>query len=260
MKQIAFGALSAALATASPVIAQEERRNLPETEITLADVETISPALRKYTEDTVLAEVWTRPDLSARDRSIVTVAALIARNQTIEMRFYVERALDSGVAPAELSEIITHLAFYSGFPNAMSAVAVAKDIFKQRGIGLDQVPSASPELLPQSADAEAAREKTVSEMVGPVSQGVVDYTDMLFDEIWQRPDLTPRDRSLVTVTALIVSGQTAQVDFHLGKAMDNGLTRAQASEVLTHLAFYGGWPNVFSAVPVVKEVFAKREG
>ena len=158
MKQIAFGALSAALATASPVIAQEERRNLPETEITLADVETISPALRKYTEDTVLAEVWTRPDLSARDRSIVTVAALIARNQTIEMRFYVERALDSGVAPAELSEIITHLAFYSGFPNAMSAVAVAKDIFKQRGIGLDQVPSASPELLPQSADAEAARE------------------------------------------------------------------------------------------------------
>jgi 4-carboxymuconolactone decarboxylase len=93
-----------------------------------------------------------------------------------------------------------------------------------------------------------------------VSQGVVDYTDMLFDDVWQRPGLAPRDRSLVTVSALIVSGHSAQVTFHLNRAMDSGLTKAQASEMLTHLAFYGGWPNVFSVVPVVKEVLAKREG
>jgi 4-carboxymuconolactone decarboxylase len=208
----------------------------------------------------VLGELWSRPDLSLRDRSVVTVAALIARNQAVEMPFYFERALDSGVTPAELSEIVTHLAFYSGFPNAMAAMVVAKDVFAQHGIGVDQLPRASPDLLPQDGAAEAAREKTVRETVGPVSQGVVDYTDMLFDDVWQRPGLAPRDRSLVTVSALIVSGQSAQVTFHLNRAMDNGLTKAQASEMLTHLAFYGGWPNVFSAVPVVKEVFAKREG
>jgi 4-carboxymuconolactone decarboxylase len=72
--------------------------------------------------------------------------------------------------------------------------------------------------------------------------------------------LAPRDRSLVTVSALIAAGQVAQVPFHLNKAMDNGLTRAQASEVLTHLAFYAGWPNVMSAVPIVKGVFEKRQG
>ena len=58
-----------------------------------------------------------------------------------------------------------------------------------------------------------------------------------------RPDLAPRDRSLVTVSALIASGQVAQIPYHLNRAMDNGLTREQAGEVLTHLAFYVGWPN-----------------
>jgi 4-carboxymuconolactone decarboxylase len=70
--------------------------------------------------------------------------------------------------------------------------------------------------------------------------------------------LTPRDRSLVTLSALIAAGQSAQISFHLNKAMDNGLTQAQASEVLTPLAFYVGWPNAMSAVPVVKGVFDSR--
>lgn len=83
--------------------------------------------------------------------------------------------------------------------------------------------------------------------VGPVSMGLVQYTgDLLFKDLWLRPDLAPRDRSLITVSALIASGQVAQMSFHLSKAMDNGLTKAQASEVLTHLAFYAGWPNAVS--------------
>jgi 4-carboxymuconolactone decarboxylase len=89
--------------------------------------------------------------------------------------------------------------------------------------------------------------------------GVVQYTgDVLFHDLWLRPALAPRDRSLVTVSALIASGHVAQIPYHLNRAMDNGLTQAQASEVLTHLAFYAGWPNVFSAIPVAKEVFEKR--
>jgi 4-carboxymuconolactone decarboxylase len=89
--------------------------------------------------------------------------------------------------------------------------------------------------------------------------GVVQYTrDVLFHDLWLRTALAPRERSLVTVSALIASGHVAQIPYHLNRAMDNGLTQAQASEVLTHLAFYAGWPNVFSAIPVAKEVFEKR--
>ena len=222
-------------------------------------IRTVAPALEKYTQSRLLGEVWKRPGLSPRDRSIVTLAALIARDQTIEMPYYVNLALDNGVTPREISEIITHLAFYSGWANAISAVAVAKDVFARRGIGADQLPAASPQLLPLDEAAEAQRAARVGEQFGKVAPGIVQYTtDVLFRDLWLRPDLAPLDRSLVTVSALIASGQVAQVPYHLNRAMDNGLTQAQASEVITHLAFYVGWPNAFSALPVAKDVFEKR--
>ena len=203
--------------------------------------------------------LWKRPGLTPRDRSIVTIAALIARNQTIEMPYYFNLALDNGVKPREISEIITHLAFYSGWENAVPAVAVAKDVFVQRKIGADQLPPALPTLLPLDKTAEERRAANVEQEFGSVAPGVVQYTtDVLFRDLWLRPDLVPRDRSLVTVSALIASGHSAQITYHLNRAMDNGLTREQAAEVVTHLAFYSGWPNVFSALPVVKDVFEKR--
>jgi len=225
----------------------------------LDDMRTVAPALEKYTQGRLLGDVWKRPGLAPRDRGIVTLAALIARNQTIEMRYYLNLALDNGVKPREISEIITHLAFYSGWGNAMAAVTVAKDVFAQRKIGTDQLPAASPQLLPLDQAAEAQRATRVEEQFGTAAPGVVqNTTDLLFRDLWLRPDLAPRDRSLVTVSALIASGQVAQIPYLLNRAMDNGLTQAQASETLTHLAFYVGWPNVFSALPVAKDVFEKR--
>ena len=85
------------------------------------DVRAVAPALEKYKQDTLFGELWKRPDLNPRDRSIVTLAALITRNQTTELPHYLDAALDNGVKPAEISEIITHLAFYAGWGNAMAA-------------------------------------------------------------------------------------------------------------------------------------------
>jgi 4-carboxymuconolactone decarboxylase len=114
-------------------------------------------------------------------------------------------------------------------------------------------------LLPIDKENEAKRATMVEQQFGKIAPGLVEYTtDVLFRDLWLRPDLAPRDRSLVTVSALIASGQVAQVTYHLNKAMDNGLTREQAGEVVTHLAFYAGWPNAFSAVSVVKAVIEKR--
>jgi 4-carboxymuconolactone decarboxylase len=94
---------------------------------------------------------------------------------------------------------------------------------------------------------------------GSAVPGLAQFTtDVLFRDLWLRPGLAPRDRSLVTVSSLVALGQTAQLAGHLNRAMDNGLTRAQASEAVAHLAFYAGWPNAFSAVPVVKGVFDNR--
>lgn len=243
--------------------AEEEKSmsqpNVHQPTITTEDVAKVSPALERYTNGPVRGNLWKRPDLSPRDRSIVTLAALVARNHTVEMPYYLDLALDSGVRPAEVSEIITHLAFYSGWGNAMSAAAVAKDLFARRKIAADQLPQASLRLIPLDKAAEEKRAATVEQQFGSVAPGLVQYTtDLLFNDLWLRPDLAPRDRSLVTVSALIAAGQVAQMPFHLNKAMDNGLTRAQAAEVITHLAFYVGWPNAMSALPVAKEVFDKR--
>jgi 4-carboxymuconolactone decarboxylase len=222
-------------------------------------VHMVAPALEAYARDTVFGSLWKRPELSPRDRSIVTLSVLIARNQTIELPFYLGLALDNGVKPAEISEIITHLAFYSGWANAVLAALSTRAVFEQRGIGADQLPAATVSLLPLDQKAEEQRAARVEEQAGTATPGLVQYTtDILFRDLWLRPGLAPRDRSLVTVSALIASGQVAQVPYHLNRAMDNGLTRAEAGEVVTHIAFYAGWPNAFSALPVVKSVFDAR--
>lgn len=218
-----------------------------------------SPALQHYTQDLVLGQVWQRPGLSPRDRSIVTLAVLVARNQGGELPFHFRRALDNGVKPGELSEIVTHLAFYTGWGNATAADRILGEVFAERRIDAARLPGAKVAPLPLDQAAEAQRARSVGDNFGKVAPGVVQYTtDALFRDLWLRPGLAPRDRSLVTVGALVAGGQVAQVTYHLNRAMDNGLSEAEASEALTQLAFYAGWPNVFSAMPVFKEVFAKR--
>ena len=256
---------SAAIAILSLVAMQSARTEETATMIgskpmlTYEDVRKVAPALAAYTQNRLLGDVWKRPGLAPRDRSIVTLAALIARNQIIEMPYHFNLALDNGVKPQEISEIITHLAFYAGWANAMAAVAVAKDVFAARHVGADQLPAVSVTPLPIDQAAEAKRATSVEAQFGASFPGVVQYTtDVLFRDLWLRPDLAPRDRSLVTVSALIANGQTAQLTPHLNRAMDNGLTQTEASEAITQLAFYVGWPNVFSAMPVAKDVFEKR--
>jgi len=88
-----------------------------------------APKLSELTKNVLFGDVWERPGLSKRDRSLITVAALIALNRSEQLRFHLGRALENGVTKEELIELITHLAFYSGWPTAMNAINVAKDVF-----------------------------------------------------------------------------------------------------------------------------------
>ena len=95
---------------------------------------------------------------------------------------------------------------------------------------------------------------------GDFAPGLVHYTDkVLFDEVWERPELSKRDRSLATVSALIAMGNIDQLNFHLPFARDNGVTQAELIETITHLAFYTGWPKAMSAMAVAKNVFGPAE-
>ena len=100
---------------------------------TIAQVKDIVPKLAELTERVVFGEVWSRPGLSQRDRSLITVAALIALAREDQLKGHIWRAMDNGVTKEELSEIFTHLAFYAGWPNGISAAKVAKAVYEERG-------------------------------------------------------------------------------------------------------------------------------
>ncbi|KHK98772.1 4-carboxymuconolactone decarboxylase [Microbacterium mangrovi] len=92
---------------------------------------------------------------------------------------------------------------------------------------------------------------------GDFAPGMVHYTDrVLFDEVWDRPGLSKRDRSLITVAALTAMGKAEQLNFHLDFARRNGLTEDEIKEAILQLAFYTGWPNGMSAMTVAKKIFA----
>ncbi|HUI74309.1 MAG TPA: carboxymuconolactone decarboxylase family protein [Candidatus Acidoferrum sp.] len=90
-----------------------------------------APKLVELTDDVLFGDVWERKELSKRDRSLATVAALVALHRPEQLRFHLENAVKNGITKEELIEVITHLAFYSGWPNAMSAMTVAKEVFSK---------------------------------------------------------------------------------------------------------------------------------
>ena len=89
----------------------------------------VSPKLAELTADVLFGDVWERPGLSKRDRSLITVAALIALYRTDQLRGHIGRALDNGVTKDEIGEVINHMAFYAGWPTAANAVRVAKEVY-----------------------------------------------------------------------------------------------------------------------------------
>jgi 4-carboxymuconolactone decarboxylase len=93
----------------------------------------IAPGLAEYTDKVLFGDMWKRPGLAQRDRSLITVACLISLYRVNELPFHIKRALDNGVKREEIIEVITHLAFYSGWPTAATAITIAKRVFDEAG-------------------------------------------------------------------------------------------------------------------------------
>jgi 4-carboxymuconolactone decarboxylase len=100
--------------------------------------------------------------------------------------------------------------------------------------------------------------KGAKNLLGDFAPKLVELTDrVLFDDVWERPELSKRDRSLITVAALIALNRPEQLRFHLGRAVENGVKEQELIEAITHLAFYAGWPSAMSAILLAKEIFSK---
>jgi 4-carboxymuconolactone decarboxylase len=104
-----------------------------------------------------------------------------------------------------------------------------------------------------------SQEKPVTaarQLFGDLAPKLAELTDeVLFGDVWERPQLSKRDRSLITCTALVAMGKSEQMNFHFPRALENGVTQEELIELITHIAFYAGWPNAMSAVVKAKELF-----
>jgi 4-carboxymuconolactone decarboxylase len=104
----------------------------------------------------------------------------------------------------------------------------------------------------------AKEPSAAQKLMGDIAPALADLTDrVLFGEVWEGPELSKRDRSLATVAALVAMNRPDQLRFHLGYAVQNGVKKEELIELITHLAFYSGWPNAVSAIMVAKEVLSK---
>lgn len=208
----------------------------------------LAPGLAMLTDDVLYGDVWRRGELSLRDRSLVTIASLIATGKTAQLAGHLGRGLDNGLVPGETSGLLAHLAVYCGWPNAVSALAVYEQVYTARAIDVGplravstRLPAGTSDALPGASDAVAARAPKFAQLT----------RDVVFDDLWRRSDLAPRDRSLATIGALVAMGDASQLPFYVRRGLGAGLTHAQIAEAVTHLGFYAGWSKATTAMELI---------
>jgi 4-carboxymuconolactone decarboxylase len=210
----------------------------------------VAPGMAALTDDVLFGDVWRRPQLSPRDRSLVTITVLIATGKAAVLSGHLNRALDNGVLPSEASGVLAHLAVYAGWPSAVAALEAYDQVYATRKVDTATLRVAGDRLAATAADAARAKELTAS--VGAVAPKFAQLTnDVVFGDLWRRPDLSLRDRSLVTIVALAAMGDDEQLAFYVDRGRESGLTQDQIAEAVTHLGFYAGWSKATKAMTAI---------
>jgi alkylhydroperoxidase/carboxymuconolactone decarboxylase family protein YurZ len=187
-----------------------------------------APYLGEIRNRYVYGDIWERPGLSPRDRSLITVAVTQALNAPSELQLHMGRGLDNGLRPAEIEEIIAHVQWFRQLPAEVDGLRVAADLFAARGL--------SSPLASAAADARAAALQPF-----PTSA-----------------ELGPRDRSLITVALASTLYASTTLRAEVPRALDNGVTQSELAELITHIAFYGGFPSAVNASRITAEVLTAR--
>jgi 4-carboxymuconolactone decarboxylase len=210
-----------------------------------------SPYLGELRNKVLYGDIWERPQLSKRNRSMVTIAFLQALDRE-EMRGHMARGLDSGLTSEEISEIILHVTFYAGWPTGVHASRMAAELFRERGLpvgepaGTWQPPTEPPRTYTSGAYAAVPK-------LGELRNS------LLYGDVWERPQLSKRDRSMITVAVAQATYATDELRGHLRRALDdNGVTREELSEIILQGAFYAGWPGAVNAGRLAAELFEER--
>ena len=223
--------------------------------------------LGSFALDFVMGDIWSREQLSRRDRNLIVLTMLGALHQTNQLVYYVPGGLNHGLTPVEIREIMTHLAAYAGFPRALDAMAETNRILAELGHGPGQEGFAGSERF---SDAERrARgaavmgrlsgndspdpDKVLAAMAGKLGPLGAYGIDFAFGEVWARSQLSRRDRSLLVVSVLTVLGRGDELDIHIPAAVRHGVTKIELQELMLTAFAYAGAPLAVEGMHKVME-------
>lgn len=228
-------------------------------------------ALGSFAIDVVMGDLWYRPQLARRDRSLIVIALLAAMGSDEELGLHVEIGLNHGLSREEVDELLLHVAAYAGFPMAMAAARVV-DRTLCRIDGVDRQPPRSPAAQKDDDQRRADATDVLRTLTGARSpadpvEALAGLTaalgdvgtlafDFAFGEVWSRPQLSRRDRSLVVVAILGWLGAAQELAFHIPAALNHGLTRDEVTEVMVQLTIYAGFPRAVEGMRAAREAFA----
>ena len=229
-------------------------------------------ALGSMAVDNVMGDLWCRPQLSRRDRSLVVISVLMAQARDEELEIHVANGLNHGLSRVEIDELLLHVAAYAGFPAAMSSLRKV-DAAYRRIDGTDHVTGREPaeHLDDAERDRRAADVRRTLTAGKAAADPAADLAAMqaalgdvgtlafrwAFGEIWSRPQLARRDRSLVVIAILGALGQAHELGFHVPAGLNHGLSRVEIEEVMVQLALYAGFPRAVDGMLATRKAFAK---
>ena len=225
----------------------------------------MAPDLERIAGEFLFGSVWHRPALKDKQREMITLTCLTVLKRDNQTRRHLSNALNLGLTPIEIVEVLMHSMFYSGVPATLDALAIAKDVFEQRGIAYTpQQVFDSTETPDELYNRGVARRieymgPPASGGLGPVTQAEREFgrltTEYYWGSIWTRPGLTLPERSICTMAALTALGRESQLASHIRGGLNVGLTQEEIVEVFIHATFYCGLPFVRSAIDLANERF-----
>jgi 4-carboxymuconolactone decarboxylase len=229
----------------------------------------VAPDLHRIAGEALFGTIWQRPGLAIQRREMITLSALTVLQRENQLTRHVSNALNLGLTPQQVIEVMIHASWYGGVPTAFNAMGVAKGVFDGLGITFEPQLVFDPEETPDDLyrRGTARREELMGPpsgdaRPGPVTEAERDFnrlsTEYYWGSVWNRPGLELADRSICTLACLTVLGREGPLRSHINGALHVGLTPEEIVEVFIHATFYGGIPFTRAAIDAANEIFRAR--
>ncbi len=229
----------------------------------------LSPEMAQFVIDFAYGDIYSRPGLDPRSRQIATIAALTAMgNAGPQLKFHMACALNIGMKPREIIEVLYVTTVFSGFPSGLNGVTAAREVFQEKGVTVQlDKPATSPQedrrtrgLATLNKTSKDAGEKVVNSLadIAPDMAGFI--IDFSYGDVFSRDIISPKEKEITMIAVCVAKGtMQPQMKVHLHAAFNVGCTREEITELMYHMAVYSGFPAALNGLTAVREVLEERK-